>query len=163
MNGDEIGFFCAGTFDPENLRPITPDTVFEIASITKIFTALLLAKSDRLGKVSRNDPVSKYLLPSGDPESETLARITLLLLATHHSGLPREPSTIPFAVTRNAYPFAQYTRDQLIDAMRRDGVGVPCDLVFSYSNFGFSLLGQALAEAWRGSYDEICGKRYLTR
>src|SRR5689334_6942039 len=92
-----IAFFTSGKFSSEDLRQITPDTQFEAASIAKLFTALLLAKSELLGKVNRKDPVGKYLLPADDPDAEKLSKITLLLLATHHSGLPREPSNLPTA------------------------------------------------------------------
>ena len=161
VDRSETGLFNAGTFDPEDPRPITPDSQFQIASLTKIFTALLLAKSERLGKVSRHDPVAKYLLPPDDPNAERLVPITLLLLATHHSGLPREPSIAPGPAPGDTYPFARFTRQQLIDALRTDGADAPYDLVFSYSNFGFSLLGQALAEAWQSNYADLLGEAVL--
>ncbi|HWW00652.1 MAG TPA: serine hydrolase [Candidatus Acidoferrum sp.] len=161
VDADGFSFLSAGTFDPENPRPITPDTQFEVASIAKLFTAILLAKSERLGKVNRNDPVGKYLLPTDDPDAAKLAKITLLLLATHHSGLPREPSNVPPAVDSNCYAFGEYTREELINAMRIDGPGAPSDLVFAYSNFGASLLGQALSDAWRESYPQVLREQVL--
>lgn len=160
-DADNIAFFSAGRFDPEDPRPITPDTQFAIASITKVFTALLLARSEQAGKVSRHDSISRYVLPTNDPDAAKLATITLLLLATHHSGLPREPSNIPTARVVSRYPFAEYTREQLIKALRIDGPGAPSDLLFSYSNFGFSLLGQALADAWQSSYSEVLQAQVL--
>lgn len=84
-------FFQSGQFDGDDPRPITPDTQFEIGSVTKVFTTLLLGESERLGKVSRNDPAAKYLLPPDDPAQQRLAEITLLSLVTHasgHSSLP---------------------------------------------------------------------------
>jgi CubicO group peptidase (beta-lactamase class C family) len=161
VDANNVTFLSAGVFDPEDPRPITPDTQFHIASITKVFTALLLAKSERLGKVSRNDPVVKYLLSAGDPDITKLAKITLLLLATHHSGLPREPSSIPRRLAADQYPFAKYTRRQLIDSLRTDGVGAACDLMFAYSNFGFSLLGQALGEAWHDNYTRVLQEQVM--
>ncbi len=53
VDGEGTAFFQAGRFDREDSPPITPDTQFEIGSITKVFTALLLAESERLGKVSQ--------------------------------------------------------------------------------------------------------------
>lgn len=161
IDGTSITFLSAGTYDSEDPRPITPDTQFHIASITKVFTALLLVRSERQGKVNRNDSAGKYLLPLGDPDSDKLAKITLLLLATHCSGLPREPTSIPRLLAADCYPFAQYTREQLIDAFRTDGVGATCDLIMSYSNFGFSVLGQALAEAWQGHYSQLLQEQVL--
>ena len=161
VHADDVSFFSSGKFDPEDPRPITPDTQFEIASITKVFTALLLAKSERERKIRRDDPVGKYLLAANDPDAAKLAQITLLSLATHHSGLPREPSNIPVTVDSARYPFAQFTHEQLINALRSDGPGAPSDLVFAYSNFGFSLLGQALARAWGNSYAQVLREQVL--
>jgi serine-type D-Ala-D-Ala carboxypeptidase/endopeptidase len=72
-------------------RPVTADTVFEIGSVTKVFTALLLADMALRGEVGLNDPVSRHLpgdfkLPLRDGREITLAD-----LATHTSGLPRWP------------------------------------------------------------------------
>ena len=83
------GVFLRRKFSTDDPRPITPDTQFELGSVTKVFTALLLAESERLGKVSRNDPAAKFLLSSDDPAQASLAKITLLSLTTHTSGLPR--------------------------------------------------------------------------
>src|SRR5207247_1493764 len=63
VDADGSAFFSAGKFSADDPRPITPDTQFEIGSLTKTFNALLLAESERAGKVSRADPVAKYLLP----------------------------------------------------------------------------------------------------
>lgn len=94
VDHDGIKFFQAGTFSADDPRPIGPDTQFELDSVTKVFTALLLAESERLGKVSRFNPAANYLLPPDDPAQASLAKITLLALATHTAGLPRLPSNI---------------------------------------------------------------------
>jgi D-alanyl-D-alanine-carboxypeptidase/D-alanyl-D-alanine-endopeptidase len=68
------------------------DTVFEIGSITKVFTGILLAQAVLNGEVQLDDPISMYL-PEGVTAPEYEGRpITLLDLATHTSGLPRMPS-----------------------------------------------------------------------
>src|SRR5208283_3954350 len=92
VDGNGAQFFQTGHFAKADARPITPDTQFEIGSITKVFTSLLLAESERAGKVSRDDPVTKYLKVPATPEGRArLDQITLLMLATHTSGLPRLP------------------------------------------------------------------------
>ncbi|MCA1557898.1 MAG: serine hydrolase, partial [Acidobacteria bacterium] len=68
------------------------DTVFEIGSITKVFTAILLADMVLRGEVSLSDPVSKYLPKTVKVPARNGKEITLLDLATHTSGLPRLPS-----------------------------------------------------------------------
>ena len=76
VDADGRAFFQAGAFSSDDPRPITPDTEFELGSVTKVFTALLLAESERLGKVSRQDPAAKYLIPLDDPAQASLAKIT---------------------------------------------------------------------------------------
>src|SRR5579862_7321628 len=74
-----------------DVRPVTSGTVFEIGSITKVFTALLLGEMAHRGEVGLDDPVARHL--PGDfhvPEFDG-RKITLADLATHTSGLPRFP------------------------------------------------------------------------
>jgi CubicO group peptidase (beta-lactamase class C family) len=146
-------FFQAGRFEGADSPAVTPDTQFEIGSLTKVFTALLLAESERSGKVSRNDPVAKYLLPAGDPDQALLAKITLLSLTTHTSGLPRLSSNMGPSPGTNPDPYAKYDRAMLIEALRRDGATATGVSDVAYSNLGVALLGEALGVAWGGSYD----------
>ncbi|HTO02920.1 MAG TPA: serine hydrolase [Opitutus sp.] len=64
VDADGTAFFQAGQLSGDDPRHITPDTLFELGSVTKVFTARLLAESERLGKVSRHDPAAKNLLPA---------------------------------------------------------------------------------------------------
>ncbi len=150
IDGGGTRFFQIGRFDALDPRPITPDTQFEIGSVTKVFTALLLAATERAGKVRRGDPAAKYLLPPGDPDQARLRPITLLALATHSSGLPRLPSDLPPASAAN--PYARYDRAALVAALRRDGPGAPAGHGTAYSNFGAAVLGEALGAAWGPGY-----------
>ncbi|HVS53666.1 MAG TPA: serine hydrolase domain-containing protein [Opitutaceae bacterium] len=149
-----VTFFTAGKFSATDPRVITPDTQFEIGSLTKVFTALLLAESERAGRVSRQDPAAKFLLPPGDPDRAGLASVTLLALATHTAGLPRLPSNFSWW---NAFfssdPYAKLDRAALVDSLRQDGVHAK-PTGFSYSNFGIAVLGEALGAAWDTSYAE---------
>ena len=91
-------------------RPLDGDTIFEIGSMTKVFTALLLADAVERNEVALTDPVSKYL-----PETVTVPErgraITLQDLANHTSGLPRMPSN--FAPKDGANPYADYSVEQM--------------------------------------------------
>ena len=91
-------------------RRVDADTVFEIGSITKVFTALLLSDAVERGDVSLSDPVSKYL-PATVKVPQRGRAITLGDLASHVSGLPRLPTNMKSANPRN--PYADYTVDQL--------------------------------------------------
>ena len=152
VDADGPVFFSAGKFAADDPRAITPDTQFEIGSVTKVFTALLLAESERLGKVSRNDPAAKFLLPANDPAQASLAKITLLALTTHSSGLARLPANIGLNPDGNPDPYAGYDRAKLIAALKQHGPTAPVGLSMAYSNFGVAVLGQALGAAWSTSY-----------
>jgi D-alanyl-D-alanine-carboxypeptidase/D-alanyl-D-alanine-endopeptidase len=81
-----------GQLAKDDKRPLDGDTVFEIGSVTKVFTSLVMTDMARKGEVSPSDPVSKYL-PAGVKVPERNGRkITLADLATHTSGLPRMPT-----------------------------------------------------------------------
>ncbi len=146
-----------GQFGPGDARPITPDTAFEIGSISKVFVALLLVESERAGKAHRDDPAAKFLLPPGDPDQPALATITLVSLANHSSGLPRMASNFSAADGNRA----GFTHPQLIEGFRRDGAKAVVGGKSVYSNFGVVLLGQALAAAWGEPYPAMLQSRVL--
>src|SRR5262245_6551156 len=72
-------------------RTLNGDTIFEIGSITKVFTSLLMADMVQRGEVALSDPISKYLPPEVKVPSRNGKTITLEDLSTHTSGLPRLP------------------------------------------------------------------------
>src|SRR5713226_14797 len=77
-----------GSLAAGDKRPLNGDTVFEIGSVTKVFTSLLLSDMAQRGEVSLNDPVAKYLPKEGAKMPQRGGReITLVDLATHTSGL----------------------------------------------------------------------------
>ncbi|MBV9156008.1 MAG: beta-lactamase family protein [Acidobacteriaceae bacterium] len=129
-----------------------PDSIFEIASITKTFTALTLARMAQQGLVQLNEPV-RLLLPPGTVEKPTGPEITLLDLATQHSGLPRMPADFHPLNKDNA--FADYHKSDLYDYFVSHGVSKSADATFLYSNLGVGLLGQLLADRAGMSYSEL--------
>lgn len=160
VDPEGVTFAVAGQFSPEDKRPITADTLFEIGSVTKVFTAILLADSERAGKVKRDDPAAKYLLPAGDADADKLARITLLSLTTHASGLPR---TAPNQTEAGGlHPYAGYDRARMIEALRTHGPDAPTGRATAYSNFGVAVLGEALAAAWGRGYAELLKTRVIS-
>jgi D-alanyl-D-alanine-carboxypeptidase/D-alanyl-D-alanine-endopeptidase len=104
------------------------------------------------GKVKLDDPV-RELLPSGTVAKPAGLEITLVDLATQHSGLPRMPDN--FAPTDNANPYADYHAANMYAFLAKQGVGKPAQPTYLYSNFGFGLLGQALATRAGSSYEEL--------
>jgi serine-type D-Ala-D-Ala carboxypeptidase/endopeptidase len=129
-----------------------PDSIFEIGSITKTFTGLILAQMVVQKKVSFDEPV-RMLLPNGVAAKPDGKEITLLDLATQHSGLPRLPDNLHAASL--ADPYADYGPTQLYDFLAHHGVALPDKTDFLYSNLGYGLLGDALAVRTGVPYEEL--------
>src|SRR5271157_808540 len=100
-----------GHLDKGDPRPLDGDTIFEIGSVTKVFTSLLLADMAKRGEVALDDPVAKYLPPTVKMPERDGRSITLVDLATHTSGLPRMPTN--FSPKDPANPYADYSVEQL--------------------------------------------------
>lgn len=149
-----------GVFDKDNARPVDDRTVFEIGSITKVFTSLLLADMIKRGEVALADPVAKYL-PDGVsvPQHDGRA-ITLADLATHTSALPRLPENMAPASLDN--PYADYTVAQLYQFLATYKLPRPIGAQFEYSNLGYGLLGHALARRQGTDYKSLVRERILT-
>jgi CubicO group peptidase (beta-lactamase class C family) len=130
-----------------------PDSVFEIGSVTKTFTALILAQMVEQKKVRIDEPV-RALLPAGTVTAPLSGEeITLLALSTQHSGLPRMPDNFHPADPSN--PYADYDEKALFDWLRAHGVGMPSGAPFGYSNLGVGLLGTALAHRAGVTYEAL--------
>ena len=138
-------------------RQIDGNTVFEVGSLTKVFTAVLLMDMVRRGEVSLTDPVAKYL-PAGVRMPERNGRkITLADLATHTSGLPSLPSNIHPKDETN--PFADYSVQQMYDFLSGYQLERDIGSSYEYSNLGFGLLGHVLARRAGKSYEALVRSR----
>ena len=139
--------------------PLDGNTVFEIGSVTKVFTSALLADMVRRGEVALDDPVAKLLPPSVRLPSKDGHDITLLSLATHTSGLPRMPANLAPKDPEN--PYADYTVGQMYEFLATYQLGRPIGDVYEYSNLGAGLLGHALAAKLGKSYEAALAERVL--
>ena len=133
-----------GSLEKDDKRPLDGDTVFEIGSITKVFTALLLTEMAQKGEVRLDDPIAKYLPATVKVPERGGRQISLVDLATHTSGLPRMPAN--FRPKDPANPYADYTDEQLYSFLSSYDLIRDVGLKFEYSNLGFGLLGQGLAQ-----------------
>jgi len=134
------------------------NTVFEIGSITKVLTALMLADMVARREVACDDPVVKYL-PTSVTLHERGRRITLLDLATYRSGLPNMPGNLPPRWWASPDPFAGYTREKLYEFLSSYVPEYEPGSHYQYANLGFALLGIALARRAKMSYEELLIKR----
>jgi CubicO group peptidase (beta-lactamase class C family) len=143
--------------------------VFELMSITKVLTSLLLADMAARGEVAFDDPVSKYL-----PAAVTLHEykkgrpITLVDLATYTSGLPNMPGNLPPDWYAHPNPMGDYTEAKLYDFLSSYVPKYEPGTHYEYANLSFGLLGIALARRAGKSYEEllierVCGPLGLTQ
>ena len=136
-----------------------PQTIFQIGSVTKVFTALLLADMAERGEVRLSDPAASCLpgWPGGT------GSVTLADLATHTSGLPRLPRSLLASALQSSARSLRPLPGRAVRARRAPGAapdwgGSP----YVYSNFGYGLLGYLLGQAAGTGYQtlvttRICG------
>jgi CubicO group peptidase (beta-lactamase class C family) len=136
----------------------TPESVYEIGSITKTFTGLVLAQMIEQGRVQPTTSV-RELLPDNAVAKPNGAEITLLDLVTQHSGLPRMPTNLAPADRMN--PYVDYSAEKMYAFISSQGVAKRADAPFVYSNIGFGLLGQALANRAKQDYSSLVKQQVL--
>jgi D-alanyl-D-alanine-carboxypeptidase/D-alanyl-D-alanine-endopeptidase len=160
VDGDKVEIYGFGTRDETDPKPAPPDgrTVFEIGTLTQVFTSLLLADAVARGELSFDTPVARMMpigvtLPTAGDQA-----ITVEMLATHRAGLPSTPRSI----ARKQFeedPYGGYAPDQLygdLDATRLEAVP---GTVVRYSSWGVGLLGFALARTIGMTYGEALNDR----
>jgi CubicO group peptidase (beta-lactamase class C family) len=151
-------FFAFGDAGP-GAEPLGPKSVFEIGSISKVFTGILLAEMAGRGEVALEDPVQVYLPEGVEIPSRDGQQIRLVDLSMHRSGLPRMPEN--FRPADAANPFADYSVDQLYEFV--SGYELPRDIGadFEYSNLGTGLLGHVLALVHGSDWESLVKERVL--
>lgn len=135
------------------------NTVFEIGSITKVFTTSLLAEMVARGEVKLGDAVSKYLPAAVRVPSRNGRQITLEDLATQTSGLPRLPTNMHPADPSN--PYADYSVAQLYEFLPNYTLPRDIGSRYEYSNLGIGLLGHVLAQRAGKTYEDLLRERIL--
>ncbi|MEO8384376.1 MAG: serine hydrolase domain-containing protein, partial [Betaproteobacteria bacterium] len=139
---------------------VKPDDLFEIGSVTKTFTGLLLAIADEKGEVRLDDPVEKFLPDGIKLRDSADAPIRLADLATQRSGLPRLASNMQPKDPKD--PYADYTERDLLDFVKTFTPTRARNAEYEYSNIGFGLLGYVLTRAAKvTSYEELLTTRIL--
>lgn len=142
-----------GSLERGDRRPPDGDSLFEIGSITKVFTALLAADMAQRGELKLDDPIAKYLPPTAKIPERNGRQITILDLATHTSGLPRMPTN--FRPKDPDNPYADYSVEQLYSFLGSYELHRDIGVKFEYSNLGFGLLGQGLTRRAGMDYEKL--------
>ncbi|MER7153576.1 serine hydrolase domain-containing protein [Streptomyces lydicus] len=146
------------------LSPPTPRHAlrYELGSLSKTFTVLLLADLARDGVLALDDPLVAHLpdLPLRHPDAR---RITLWHLATHTSGLPRIPTDLIAGALVHPYAngYAAYDTERLLQTFARTGPRHRPGTRWRYSNLGVALLGPALSRAAGVGYPALLSDRVL--
>lgn len=161
VHDDQIVYAKAfGMADTATDRRATPDTLYRIGSITKIFTALLLAQMRDDGLLRLDDPIgpalgAEFKLPTNPLGAPA---ITWRHLATHSSGLPRIPTNL---TPKFGDPYNNYSVEQMRALFDNVMLESPIGSRYSYSNLGFGLLGYGLERVGRQPYDKLLESRIL--
>jgi serine-type D-Ala-D-Ala carboxypeptidase/endopeptidase len=146
-----------GSLAKNDARKLDGDTVFEIGSMTKVFTSLLLMDMVRRGEVALTDPISKFLPDSVKVPERNGRKITLADLSTQSSGLPRMPNN--FTPKDPDNPYADYTVQQMYDFLSGYKLTRDVGSQYEYSNLGVGLLGHVLSLRAGISYEALVRSR----
>lgn len=141
-------------------RELDGESVFEIGSMTKVFTGILLADMVRRGEVELTDSLAELLPPGVRVPERNGKPITLLDLTTHFSGLPGMPTNLAPANPRN--PFVHYTVSRMYEFLSVYELPRNPGDAIEYSNIGMALLGHALAlRTGAETYEVLAADRIL--
>ena len=155
-DGDVLEIHLGSTGDP---KVSTPDsnTIYEIGSVSKVFTGILLGDAIARGEVERNQLAQELLpenvtMPSGKKRS-----VTLIDLSTHRSGLPRLPDNM--TNPNGEEPYRDYDSKLAYEFLNRFKLKREPQALQEYSNFGVGLLGHLLCRKAGLSYEELLADR----
>ncbi len=155
INVGKTSSYYYGETEKGNRQLPDENTLFEIGSISKTFTATLLAYLVETNQLNLDDTITKYL-PDSAAENADLQRITLRQLANHTSGLPRLPINLAVSSANNPLdPYAEYTKEHLYTYLKSYKATVSPDSLYEYSNLGYGILGDILSTTYGKPYNEM--------
>lgn len=152
-DGESVDYYNSGTTDLINNVLVDKKSVYEIGSISKVFTCIMLADEVLKGTMKLSDPISNYLPDNIKTPSRNGRVITLQDLATHTSGLPRMPDN--FTPSNPTNPFKDYTIELAYEFLNAYELKRDIGSEYEYSNYGMGLLGHILELHTGKSYEEL--------
>ena len=159
IDRDGARVFSAGKLDNGTDQEVNGDTAFEIGSISKTFTVLLLYGMVQRGEMKLDDPVAKYLPASVRMPTHDGKEITLLNLAAQDSGLPRDPDNLSPTRGLPENPFADYTVERLYEFLSNHKLQREPGKEFEYSNVGMAVLGHVIVLKANMDYQSLVVER----
>lgn len=162
INGDKVLKKYYGKLDRNSSQAPDSSTIYEIGSITKTFTGILLAHAVNEGKLKLTDDIRKYL-PGRYPQLEYKGQpIQIVHLSNHNSGLPRKPHDL--AAQPNYNPknqYAHYTKEMMLNYLNQVKINQQPGTVIIYSNYAVGLLGIILERIYHKPL-ELLVKQVIT-
>lgn len=153
VDADGVSYFSYGKLAASDDTVPDKDSVYEIGSISKVFTAILLADAVNRGEVKYDDDIETHLPEEVNVRVKNDKPITLENLSVQNSGLPRLPANFRPNDTKN--PYANYSVDDMYKALARLRMKREAGEAYEYSNLGVGLLGHLLSLATDQSYEEL--------
>lgn len=144
-----------GRSDKDKDAPPAPDTLFEIGSITKVFTGTMLAAMQLEGVIDMYAPLQQYLPEGVHAPTFEGKPVTVRDLATQNSGLPRLPDNFG----HDADPYARYDEQKLYEFLNAHQLRRAPGAEYEYSNLGVGLLGHVLALRVGKDYEALVTER----
>jgi len=138
-------------------KAVDGNTLFELCSVTKVFTSILLSDMVSRGEINLEDPIEKFLPQDVKVPAWKGIKITLLHLATHTSGLPNTPKAKTGEESVPAY--INFSEQKLYNFVSNYALLRQPGTQFEYSNIGFGLLGHLLSLKTGKSYDQLVEER----
>ncbi|MBL4940304.1 MAG: serine hydrolase [Colwellia sp.] len=160
IDGEQSKIISVGKANKSNSKVLNKDSLFEIGSISKTFTGILLADMVLKEELKFDDPVIQYLPQGVTMPIRNGKQITLLDLATHTSALPRLPTGfMPKDITN---PYADYSVKMMYEFLSSYQLTRDIGVTPEYSNLGMGLLGHVLALKAGKNYEDLVKERILT-
>lgn len=143
IDGENEQTVAYGIADERTKSPVGDHTIFEIASVTKVFTTTALAIHVLKGDMALDDPITNYI-PALSHQTGAVKKVTLLELATHTSSFPRVGGDWHLGGARKIFLFLEKWHPEIKIGPR-----------YAYSNLAFGLLGYALENVERKTYEQV--------
>lgn len=153
LDGKDVKYYSFGVKSVATKAAVDEHTVFEIGSVTKTFTGIILADMVLKNEVKLDDPLQQYLPKDVTAPTRNGATIKLVDLANHTSALPRMPNNFTPANPNN--PYADYSEKQLYDFLTQNTLPRDIGSQYEYSNYGMGLLGHVLAAKRGVTYEQL--------
>ncbi len=158
IKNDQTFYFSFGNLNQESSEKINENTIFEIGSLTKVFTGLLIADEIEKNKLTLNDYIEKYL-PKNVVNKNIRKKVTIKNLLSYTSGLPTfhgDKYDIEIQELDSIQPYKAVTKKKLLKVLsENDTIGKQ---EYEYSNYNYALLGYVLNKLEKQNYEKIVKK-----